>query len=116
MAQGIELIAKGTDTHLLLVDLRMHALSGRQAEALLEEVHITCNKNGIPQDPRSAVHTSGLRLGTPAITTRGLEEHHMEIIATCITQRLHDPENSSLTQSIRDQVLALCKAHPLPYN
>lgn len=84
MNRGIKLVSNGTDNHLMLVDLRDYDMSGKELEKALDSVHITCNKNTIPNDPRSPFVTSGIRLGTPAITTRGLKEAEMDLIAEAI--------------------------------
>ena len=78
MKRGITIVSGGTDNHLMLVDLQNLGLTGKQAEKMLDEVHITCNKNTIPNDPQSPFVTSGLRLGTPAATTRGFDADDME--------------------------------------
>lgn len=88
--RGIDIVSKGTDNHLMLVDLRNLGLTGKAAEKMLDEVHITCNKNTIPDDPQSPFVTSGLRLGTPAATTRGLNEADMDIVAEAIALALKD--------------------------
>lgn len=90
--RGIDIVSKGTDNHLMLVDLRNLGLTGKAAEKMLDEVHITCNKNTIPDDPQSPFVTSGLRLGTPAATTRGLNEADMDIVAEAIALALKDFE------------------------
>ena len=84
MARGFEIVSGGTDNHLMLVDLQHLGLTGKATEKLLDSVHITCNKNTVPNDPKSPFVTSGLRLGTPAVTTRGLVEFDMELIAEVI--------------------------------
>ena len=84
MARGFEIVSGGTDNHLMLVDLQHLGLTGKATEKLLDSVHITCNKNTVPNDPKSPFVTSGLRLGTPAVTTRGLVEFDMELIAEAI--------------------------------
>lgn len=91
--RGIDIVSKGTDNHLMLVDLRNLGLTGKAAEKMLDEVHITCNKNTIPDDPQSPFVTSGLRLGTPAATTRGLNEADMDIVAEAIALALKDFEH-----------------------
>lgn len=110
MSKGIELVSKGTDNHLVLVKTDSVNLSGKEAEAILESVHITCNKNMIPKDTRSPFVTSGVRLGTPAITTRGLMEEHMDLIANWIYLALTD---SSKHDQIKSEVIELCKKFPV---
>ena len=92
--RGIDIVSKGTDNHLMLLDLRNLNLTGKEAEKMLDEVHITCNKNTIPNDPQSPFVTSGLRLGTPAVTTRGLGEDEMDQVAEAIALALKDFEHN----------------------
>ena len=92
MDRGIDIVSRGTDNHLMLVDLRALGLTGKAAEKMLDEVHITCNKNTIPNDPQSPFVTSGLRLGTPAATTRGYDTADMDQIAEAIALVLRDFE------------------------
>ena len=95
MSRGINIVSGGTDNHLMLVDLRNVNRTGKEAETLLDSVNITCNKNTIPNDPKSAFVTSGIRLGTPAVTSRGMKEADMEIIAEAIAMMLKEGENRS---------------------
>lgn len=113
--QKIPIISGGTDNHLMLVDLRGLGLSGLAAEHLLEAVGITCNKNAIPQDPLPPQQTSGIRLGTPAITTRGLNGEDCAEVGGWIAQILHNPTDPSLATKITDSVLKMCARYPLPY-
>ncbi|MCL2068597.1 MAG: serine hydroxymethyltransferase, partial [Oscillospiraceae bacterium] len=106
MAKGFNLVSGGTDTHLMLVDLTNMDISGKKLENLLDEVYITVNKNSVPNDTRSMFVTSGIRIGTPAVTTRGLVEADMEIIADCIHKTATDYEAQA--DSIRAAVSALC--------
>ena len=110
MEKGIELVSNGTDNHLVLVKTDSVNLSGKEAEAILESVNITCNKNMIPKDTRSPFVTSGVRLGTPAITTRGLKEDHMLLIANWIHLSLTD---ESKHEQIKNEVIELCKNFPV---
>jgi glycine hydroxymethyltransferase len=110
MDKGIKLVSNGTDNHLVLVKTDSVNLSGKEAEAILESIHITCNKNMIPKDSRSPFVTSGIRLGTPAITTRGLKEEHMLLIANWIYDALTD---ESKHETIRNEVIDLCKSFPV---
>ncbi|WP_417335500.1 serine hydroxymethyltransferase [Halobacteriovorax marinus] len=112
-AEGIEIVSGGTDNHLLLVKTDSVNLSGKQAEHALEAAGITCNKNMIPGDKRSPFVTSGVRLGTPAITTRGLKENHMEQLGTWISKALRNSEDEGVLKSIKEEVLALCKDFPV---
>jgi len=113
MSRGIDIVSGGTDNHLMLVDLRSLGLTGKVAEKLLGEVHVTCNKNTIPFDPESPFVTSGVRLGTPALTTRGMVEEDMAVVAEIIHLALTDIENS------KDKAIAmadeLVAKYPLDY-
>lgn len=113
MKEGLEIVSGGTDNHLILVKTDSVNLSGKDAEHLLEEVSITCNKNMIPNDSRSPFVTSGIRLGTPAITTRGFKEEHMKKVASWITQTLKNPEDKALHQKIKAEVHAICRDFPV---
>ena len=110
MDHGIDLVSNGTDNHLVLLKTDSVNLSGKEAEGILESVHITCNKNMIPKDSRSPFVTSGIRLGTPAITTRGLTEDHMKQLATWIHTALTD---ESQREKVRSEVLSLCEKFPV---
>lgn len=111
MKRGITIVSGDTDNHLMLVDLQNLGLTGKQAEKMLDEVHITCNKNTIPNDPQSPFVTSGLRLGTPAATTRGFDADDMDQIAEAITLTLKDfEENKEKATAI---VKSLTDKHPL---
>ena len=109
--EGLDIVSGGTDNHLMLVDLRKANITGKDAEKLLDEVRITCNKNTIPFDPASPFVTSGIRLGTPAVTTRGMKEEDMREIAAIIAGTLKDFE-SFKEEAIR-RVDALTKKYPL---
>lgn len=111
--KGLTIVSGGTDTHVMLVDVRNTGLTGKEAEHLLDEVGITCNKNTIPFDPASPFVTSGIRLGTPALTTRGLQVKDMEEIADIIATVLKNPEDKSIHEEASKRVAALCKAYPL---
>lgn len=111
MTRGFELVSGGTDNHLMLVDLRNFDLTGKELEKRLDEVYITANKNAIPNDPQSPFVTSGVRIGTPAVTSRGLQPADMEKIADFIYLTATDFENSC--NSIRAGVEELCKKYPL---
>lgn len=110
MDKGVDLVSNGTDNHLVLMKTDSVNLSGKEAEAILEEVHLTCNKNMIPRDTRSPFVTSGIRLGTPAITTRGLNESHMQQLGQWIYDALTD---KSKHEQIRQEVRALCEEYPV---
>ena len=109
--RGMKLVSGGTDNHLMLLDLSEGDLTGKELERRLDEVYITANKNTIPNEQRSPFVTSGVRLGTPAVTTRGLKEADMDVIAECIWLCATDFENSA--DAIREKVTALLSKYPL---
>ena len=111
--QGLDIVSGGTDTHVMLVDLRNRNVSGKAAEAALENAGITVNKNMVPFDTASPFVTSGIRLGTPALTTRGMKEEQMTQIAEMIDRVLSDTDNTPLQDKIRSEVKELCKKFPL---
>lgn len=113
MNNGIKLVTGGTDNHLLLVKTDSVNLSGKDAEKALEHAGITCNKNMVPKDTRSPFITSGVRLGTPAITTRGLKEEHMKHLATWIHKALTNHNDETVLMNIKKEVLNLCKEFPV---
>jgi glycine hydroxymethyltransferase len=110
---GLKLVSGGTDTHLVLVDLRETELTGKIAEETLEQAGITVNKNAIPFDPRPPAVTSGIRIGTPAITTRGMKEKEIEIIADFIKEALNNPGSEKVLSRIKDDVRGLCSQFPV---
>ncbi len=110
---GINLVSGGTDNHLMLLDLRGTGVTGKELEHRLDEVHITANKNAIPNDPEKPFVTSGLRIGTPAVTTRGFKEEEMKLIAGWIVDIIRDFEGSK--ERITEEVVALCEKYPI-YN
>ncbi len=109
--EGIDIVSGGTDNHLMLLDLRKFGISGKELEKRLDEVHITANKNTIPNDPASPFVTSGLRIGTAAITTRGFKEDEMLLIAKWIKEVIVDFENSK--ERITKEVQELCAKYPI---
>ncbi|MEE1279451.1 MAG: serine hydroxymethyltransferase [Oscillospiraceae bacterium] len=111
LSKGFDLVSGGTDNHLMLVDLRKMGVTGKELEKRLDEVYITVNKNAIPNDPQSPFVTSGIRIGTPAVTSRGMQPEDMEIIADCIYKACTDFENEA--ENIRAAVNALCAKYPL---
>ena len=111
--KGFRIVSGGTDTHLMLVDLTTKGLTGKVAEAALDQAGITTNKNGIPFDTQSPFITSGIRIGTPAVTTRGMKEGEMDKIAEFIHTILSDVENSSLQERIKGEVKELCQKFPI---
>ncbi|MDP6425056.1 MAG: serine hydroxymethyltransferase [Planctomycetota bacterium] len=110
--RGLDLVTGGTDTHLVLVDLRAKDMSGRDAEELCLQANLVVNKNLIPGDPRKAMETSGLRLGTPAVTTRGMKEDHMVELADAIDRLLTGGESE--VAGVREKISALASDLPLP--
>jgi len=108
-----ELVANGTDNHLILVDLRNKNISGKKAQNILEEINISVNKNGIPKDPKPPTITSGIRIGTPAITTRGFKEEQIKVIADYINQVISDPCNTELKVNLKSKIIAMLKDYPI---
>lgn len=111
--EGLTLVSGGTDNHLVLVDVRSTGLTGKAAEHLLDEVSITTNKNTIPYDPESPFVTSGVRMGTPAVTSRGFDEEAMKEVAAIIALTLKNPEDAAKHDEARARVAALCARFPL---
>ncbi len=110
---GYRLVAGGTDTHLMLVDLRSKGITGKQAEEALDKAGITVNKNTIPYDPEKPTVASGIRLGTPALTTRGMKEDEMVRVARLIDRVLSNIDNESVYEDVRNEVKELCESFPL---
>ncbi len=115
-AEGFRLVSGGTDNHLILVDVRNKNLTGKEAEKLLDNIGITCNKNTIPFDPASPFVTSGIRLGTPAATTRGFKEDDFKEVAAIMGLVLNNPEDTEKHAEAAKRVAALCKKYPLYEN
>jgi len=113
LKNGFRLVSGGTDNHLVLVDLRPKKITGKIAEQTLDEVGITVNKNTIPFDPEKPFVTSGIRIGTPALTTRGLKEREMSLIADLIGQVLSNVTDDKVKQAVKGQVKELCRQFPL---
>lgn len=113
LKRDVPLVSGGTDNHLMLVDLRNSGRTGKELEKALGEVHITTNKNTVPNDPKSPFVTSGLRLGTPAVTTRGMGPADMDVLAQCIADMIQDPESAEVRERVIADVSALCAKHPL---
>ncbi len=113
VSRGFQIISGGTDNHLMLIDLRNKNVSGKQAENALVKADITANKNMVPYDDKSPFVTSGIRLGTPAVTTRGMKEKDMEQIAVWIDTLINSPENETLINSVKNEVNEYMKAFPL---
>ena len=110
MDRGVNIVSGGTDNHLMLIDLRGEDVTGKELEKRLDAAHITCNKNTVPNDPRSPFVTSGVRLGTPAVTTRGLKEDDMDMIAECIALVLQSEDN---IEKVKGMVAELTVKYPL---
>lgn len=113
MRRGFRIVSGGTDTHLLLVDLTERNITGKEAEEALGRAGITVNKNTIPRETRSPFITSGIRIGTPAVTTRGMKEDEMEIIGNWIADILDDISNATRQEKVRSEVSALCRKFPV---
>jgi glycine hydroxymethyltransferase len=113
MKRGFRLTSDGTDNHLMLVDLRKSELTGKVAQETLDKARITVNRNAVPFDTRSPFVTSGIRIGTPAVTTRGMKEPEMELIADFIHRALNQVSNESVLRSVADGVGELCKEFPV---
>lgn len=110
MGRGVKIVSGGTDNHLMLIELRGEEVTGKELEKRLDAAHITCNKNTVPNDPRSPFVTSGVRLGTPAVTTRGLKEEDMDVIAECIALVLQSEDN---IEKVKGMVAELTEKYPL---
>ena len=113
MARGFDIVSGGTDDHLFLLSLIRQQITGKDADAALGRAHITVNKNAVPNDPNPPFVTSGLRIGSPAVTTRGLRESHMEALAGWMCDILEDLDNETLIGEVREKVLALCREFPV---
>jgi glycine hydroxymethyltransferase len=110
---GFRLVSGGTDNHLMLVDVFSKGLTGKLAEAALGKAGITVNKNAIPFDQNPPMVASGIRIGTPAITSRGMREPEMDLIAGYIAEVLAGPEDDSVARAVREQIEVLCRKFPL---
>lgn len=113
MQRGYKIVSGGTENHLLLVDLIEKNITGKDADAVLGRANITVNKNAVPNDPRSPFVTSGLRLGTPAVTTRGFKEAEIQQVSHWIANILDNLEDEKKIQQVKEQVVSLCKAFPV---
>ncbi|UPO98227.1 serine hydroxymethyltransferase (plasmid) [Cetobacterium somerae] len=111
--KGVRVVSGGTDNHLILVDLTNLDITGKDAEKILEKVNITVNKNGIPYDTKSPFVTSGIRLGTPALTTRGMKENEMILIGNLIVTALQNSNSDEILKNIIEDIKILCKKFPL---
>ncbi|AWN73695.1 serine hydroxymethyltransferase [Legionella anisa] len=113
MSRGYKIVSGGTDNHLLLVDLIDKNITGKDADSALDKANITVNKNTVPNDPRSPFVTSGLRLGTPAVTTRGFKEKEITLLSNWIADILDDINNETTIAKVKEQVLLLCREFPV---
>ena len=113
MDHGFRLVSGGTDNHLMMLDLRHTELTGKVAQETLDRAHITVNKNTVPFETRSPFVTSGVRIGTPAVTTRGMQEPEMRVIADLISRALQSVGDDTALRSIGDDVIALCRKFPI---
>jgi glycine hydroxymethyltransferase len=113
MERGYEVVSGGTDNHLFLISLVSKAITGKDAEAALGEANITVNKNAVPDDPQSPFVTSGIRVGTPAVTTRGFGTAEMDRLADWLADVLDDMEDMDVRQRVRQEVLDICRAFPV---
>lgn len=113
IARGLRIVSGRTESHVMLVDLRPKGLTGKEAEAILGEAHMTCNKNGIPNDPQKPMVTSGIRLGTPAMTTRGFREAEAQATAHLIADVLDRPHDADNLAAVREKVAALTRRFPV---
>lgn len=113
IARGVNIVSDGTENHLMLVNLVDKGITGKALDAALSRANITVNKNAVPNDPESPFVTSGIRIGTPAVTTRGFKEAEVEKVAERICDIIEDINNDDLIASVRDEMLALCKQFPV---
>jgi glycine hydroxymethyltransferase len=113
MSEGFRLVSGGTDNHLMLVDVFSRGVTGKAAEQALEQASITVNKNAIPFDKNPPMVASGIRVGTPAVTTRGMKEREMEAIGELISRVLRAPDNAETLRQVRQSVLVLAERFPL---
>ncbi|XDZ50176.1 serine hydroxymethyltransferase [Neisseriaceae bacterium CLB008] len=111
--RGLRIVSGRTESHVFLVDLRSKNITGKEAEAILGAAHITVNKNAIPNDPEKPFVTSGIRLGTPAITTRGFDEHSTQALGHLIADVLDHPQDEAVIQQVQKRIQALCDQHPV---
>jgi glycine hydroxymethyltransferase len=112
-ARGIDVVSGKTDNHIVLMDLRSKGLTGKESERALGQANITANKNAVPNDPQSPFVTSGIRLGTAAVTTRGFGKQEIETLSNWICDIVLDIENTNQIQSIKEQVVSMCKSFPV---
>jgi glycine hydroxymethyltransferase len=113
LARGVRIVSGRTESHMMLLDLRSKRITGKDAEAALGRAHITVNKNAVPDDPEKPMVTSGVRIGTPAMTTRGFRVREAEILAGLIADVLETPGDAARLDRIAGEVKALCAAFPV---
>jgi glycine hydroxymethyltransferase len=113
VAKGYNLISGGTDNHLMLIDLRNKNITGKKAQETLDKAHITLNKNSVPFDDKSPFVTSGIRVGVPAVTTRGMKENHMPVIVDMIDRVLMNADSEEVIQEVKNEVKEFMKQFPL---
>jgi glycine hydroxymethyltransferase len=112
-ARGFRIVSGGTDNHLFLLSLVGRNITGKEADAALGRANITVNKNAVPNDPRPPTVTSGLRIGTPASTTRGFKEREIELVADLVADVLDAEGSDAVVERVRPQVLDLCRRYPV---
>jgi glycine hydroxymethyltransferase len=113
MERGINIVSNGTENHMFLVDLIDKGITGKEADAALGRANITVNKNAVPNDPQSPFVTSGLRIGTPAATTRGFKEAEVSEVATWICDIIENMNDDSVIKEVQDKVMNLCSQFPV---
>ena len=113
VARGYQLISDGTDNHLMLIDLRNKNLTGKKAQETLDKAHVTLNKNAVPFDDKSPFVTSGIRVGVPAITTRGMKEEHMDTIVSMIDKILMNADDTAVIAAVKEEVKIFMQQFPL---
>ena len=115
MERGLRLVSGGTDNHLMLIDLRPQKRTGKQVQDIADTVGITLNRNSIPYDESSKFNPSGVRVGTPLVTTRGMKEPEMRVIADCLADLIENIDDAAVRDSVHERALELCRRFPLPY-
>ncbi len=113
VARGLRIVSGHTESHVMLVDLRAKNITGKEAETILNSAHLTCNKNAIPNDPEKPFVTSGIRLGTPAMTTRGFKEAEVAKVGNLIADVLDHPHDAATIERVRAEVKQLTDAFPV---
>ena len=113
MKRGVDIVSRGTENHMFLVDLINKGITGKDADAAIGRSNITVNKNAVPNDPQSPFVTSGLRIGTPAITTRGFKEEEAELVANWISDILEDLQNERVVNKVKSEVKNICENFPV---